>query len=128
MKTKDINSTLSCTLKCIRIKLPMINKKITLGLCVITFMGACAAPTAMLGPAYTLTSTGSLIQAGASYGSNQLITSYTGKTPMENIQEIITTEKKTINIQKETLESEEFKNLVKKRVEKNQSILKNITQ
>jgi hypothetical protein len=29
-----------------------------------SFLGACASPTAMLGPAYTLTSTGNILQAG----------------------------------------------------------------
>ena len=44
----------------------MINKKIILGLFAIIFLGSCASPTAMLGPAYTLTSSGSVIQAGNS--------------------------------------------------------------
>ena len=64
----------------------MINKKIILGLFLITSLGACGAPTAMLGPAYTFTSTGSALQAGFSYGSNELITTYTGKTPLENLK------------------------------------------
>ena len=42
----------------------------------------------MLGPAYTLTSTGNIFQAGFSYGSNEMITMYTGKTPIENVKEI----------------------------------------
>ena len=39
----------------------------------------------MLGPAYTLTSTGNVAQAGFSYGSSELITMYTGKTPIEHV-------------------------------------------
>ena len=50
----------------------MINKKIILGLFTISFLGACAAPTAMLGPAYTLTSTGNVLQAGLSIGLTNL--------------------------------------------------------
>ena len=52
----------------------MINKKIIFSLFLLGFLGACGAPTAMIGPAYTLTSTGNLAQAGLSYGSNKLIT------------------------------------------------------
>ena len=79
----------------------------------------------MLGPAYTLTSTGNVAQAGLSYGSSEVITMYTGKTPMENIIEITS---KDVNIQKKTLESEDFKNLVKTRVIKTNNILKSTNQ
>ena len=79
----------------------------------------------MLGPAYTLTSTGNVAQAGFSYGSSELITMYTGKTPMENVIEITS---KDVNIQKQTLESEDFKNLVKTRVIKTNNILKSTNQ
>ena len=47
-----------------------------------------------VGPAYTLTSTGNVLQAGLSYGSNEMITMYTGKTPIENIKEITSNSKK----------------------------------
>ena len=95
----------------------MINKKIILSLFLIGLVGACASPSAMLGPAYTLTSTGNIAQASLSYGSNKLITNYTGKTPLKNLEEIayIGTAKEK-NIQKQTLESEEFYQLVKNKV------------
>tara|TARA_Y100000741_G_C18204459_1_gene539046 strand:- start:142 stop:453 length:312 start_codon:yes stop_codon:yes gene_type:complete len=99
----------------------MINKKIILTLFVFSFLGACTAPTAMIGPAYTLTSSGNVIQASLSYGSNEMITMYTGKTPIENLQEISSIEK---NIQKETLESQDFYILVKNKIEKTNSLLK----
>ena len=72
-------------------------------------LGACGAPTAMLGPAYTFTTTGNIAQAGLSYGSDHLITSYTGKSTIENIEDITSKNlpvKK--NIQKQTLQSEDF--------------------
>ena len=53
MKRSSFNSTLSCIIKCIRIKITMINKKIIFGLFIVSLLGACASPTAMLGPAYT---------------------------------------------------------------------------
>ena len=121
----NMNSTLSCNLKCLKFS-SMIHKKIIFGLFLFTFLGACAAPTAMLGPAYTFTSTGNVLQAGFSYGSSELVTMYTGKTPMENVIEITSTDKK--NIKKKTLESEDFKDLVTSRVKKTNSILTSSNQ
>ena len=105
------------------------NKKIILGLFVFSFLGACSSPTAMLGPAYTLSSSGNVLQAGLNYGSNQVITKYTGKTPFENIKEIKTlSSKQTKNIKKETLESEEFYILIKKKIDQTSGILRLPTQ
>ena len=118
-------STLSCISKCLRF-FEMIQKKIILGLLIFSFLGACTSPTAMLGPMYTLSSKGSALQAGFSYGSNELITMYTGKTPMENVIEIASSD--ISNIQKKTLESEDFKDLVKSRVKKTNNILKSSNQ
>ena len=103
----------------------MINKKIIFGLLVISFLGACTSPTAMIGPVYTLTSTGNVYHAGLNYGSYEMITRYTGKTPIENLQEMSSTEK---NIQKSTLESEDFYILVKNKIKKTGSILKSTNQ
>ena len=129
MKIKALSSTLSCIPKCIRFVPAMINKKIIIGLFTISFLGACASPTAMLGPAYTLTSSGNVIQAGLSYGSNEMITMYTGKTPLENLQEISSVEQSNKkNIHKKTLESEDFYILVKQNVEKTNKILKSSNQ
>ena len=125
MKISAFNSTLSCIIKCIRFLIIMINKKIILGLFTISFLGACASPTAMLGPAYTLSSSGSTLQAGITYGSNEMITLYTGKTPLENLQDISLIEKKEKNIHKSTLESDDFHILIKSKIEKNRIILNN---
>lgn len=125
MYLKLFSSTLSCITKCIGFIVTMIHKKIFFGLLILVFLGACAAPTAMLGPAYTLTSSGNVLQAGFSYGSSELIKSYTGKTPLENLAEISELDlnhKK--NIQKQTLESLEFQNLVKNKIQKNSGIIK----
>ena len=124
MKIGNFNSTLSCILNCIRFVTTMINKKIILGLFIITLLGGCSSPTAMLGPVYTLSSTGSALQAGINYGSNELITMYTGKTPIENLKKINVDKKKNeTNIQKKTLESEDFYILVKKKIEKANKII-----
>ena len=117
---KIFNSTLSCNLKCLRF-FSMIHKKIFIGLFFLGFLSACGAPTAMLGPAYTLTSTGSWTQAGMTYGSNEIITNYTGKTPIENIEELTSNKK---NIQKKTLKSDDFHQLVKIRFKKTREKIK----
>ena len=129
MKISIFYSTLSCILKCIRFVLISMKKKIIIGLFLTSLLGACGAPTAMLGPAYTLTSTGSVAQAGLSYGSNQLITNYTGKSPIENLEEI-TNKNLSVkkNIQKQTLESEDFHQLVKKKIEKTKGKIQLSTQ
>ena len=117
---QKINSTLSCILKCLKFS-DMIHKKILFGLITISFLGGCASPTAMIGPVYTLTSTGNIYQASLSYGSNEMITMYTGKTPLENVKEITMNSK---NIHKQTLESEDFYILVKSKIDKTGAILK----
>ena len=121
---KKINSTLSCISKCLRF-FGMIHKKIIFGFFTLSFLAGCSSPTAMLGPAYTLTSSGSVLQAGLSYGSNEMITMYTGKTPIENVKEITSNQK---NIQKETLESEDFYILVKNKIDKTGAIIKKSNQ
>ena len=121
---KIINSTLSCISKCLRFFI-MIHKKIVFGFFTLSILAGCASPTAMLGPAYTLTSTGNVLQAGLSYGSNEMITMYTGKTPIENVKEIASNQK---NIQKKTLESEDFYILVKNKINKTGAILKKSNQ
>ena len=123
MKICVFNSTLSCISKCIRFSSVVINKKIIIGLLTLTFLGACASPTAMLAPAYTLTSTGNIFQAGFSYGTNEFITVQTGKTPIENIQDLEILKNKK-NIQKKTLQSEDFYLLVKNKIEKTRKVLK----
>ena len=116
-------SILSCTWECLMF-LIMIHKKIIYSLIALYFLAGCTSPTAMIGPVYTLSSTGSIFQTGLSYGSNEIITRSTGKTPIENVIEI--SSKK--NIQKQTLESEDFYFLVKNRIEKTGVILKKSNQ
>ena len=102
----------------------MINKKIIFGFFILNLLVGCTSPSAMLGPAYTLSSSGNTMQAGLTYGSNKLINQYTGKTPIENLKDISLAETKELkNIEKDTLESEDFYILVKNKIEKTSSIL-----
>ena len=103
----------------------MVRKKTIIGLFTLSFLNACASPTAVLGPAYTLTSSGNIYQAGLSYGSNEMITMYTGKTPLENLGEI-TSENLPVkkSIERKTLESEDFYQLVKNKIKKTKGKIK----
>ena len=123
MKICFLNTTLSCIFKWLRFEVNMISKKIISGLFILNLLVGCTSPTAMLGPAYTMSSSGNTLQAGLSYGSNKLITQYTGKTPIENLKDARFIEKKELtNIEKNTLESEDFYILVKNKIDKTKII------
>ena len=98
----------------------MILKKIFAGLFLLFFLNSCVQSTALLGPAYTLASSGNIYQAGLSYGSNQAVKNITGKTPTENIKSLI--DNKKIKIE-EKEKQDEFFALVKSRIEKTSKII-----
>lgn len=101
----------------------MIKKKLIILLFFYSFLGACTSPTAMLGPVYTLSTTGNTLQAGLSYSYSEIITKHTGKTPIENIIEFKSPNQKN-NIKRKTLESEDFYILVKNKLDKKSGIFK----
>ena len=98
----------------------MILKKIIAGLFLLFFLNGCVQSTALLGPAYTLTSTGNVFQAGLSYGSNQAVKKITGKSTTENIKSFVDDNK--IKVEEEE-NHEEFFVLVKSRIEKTSKII-----
>ena len=98
----------------------MILKKIFAGLFLLFFLNGCVQSTALLGPAYTLASSGNIYQAGLSYGSNQAVKKITGKSPTENIQSLV--DNKKIKIE-EKEKQDEFFALVKSRIEKTSKII-----
>jgi hypothetical protein len=73
----------------------MINKKSILSIFTLILLNSCAQSTAMLGPVYTLGSTGNVYQTGlsmgSSLGSSSMVTKMTGKTPTENMKMILKT-------------------------------------
>ena len=81
--------------------------KIILGIFFTAFLSGCAQ-TAYLGPIYSFASTGSVYHAGLSYGSDKAITTLTGKSPGENIKDLIVIKK----------EDSEFNKLVKRQIKK----------
>ena len=98
----------------------MILKKIITGLFLLFFLNGCVQSAALLGPAYTLASTGNVFQAGLSYGSNQAVKKITGKSTTENIKSLVDNKK----IKVEEVESqEEFFALVKRRIEKTSKVI-----
>jgi len=99
----------------------MILKKIIAGLFLLFFLNGCVQSTALLGPAYTMASTGNIYQAGLSYGSNQAVKNITGKTPTENIKSLVDNKKMKIE---EKEKQDEFFALVKSRIEKTSKIIK----
>jgi hypothetical protein len=84
----------------------MILNKLTIGILIITILSGCAQNTALLGPAYTLGTSGNVYQASLTYGSDQMITKFTGKSTAQNVKEIL--------IPKE--QDSEFEKLVKNRI------------
>ena len=98
----------------------MILKKIIAGLFLLFFLNGCVQSAALLGPAYTMASTGNVFQAGLSYGSNQAVKKITGKSTTENIKSLVDNKK----IKVEEVESqEEFFALVKRRIEKTSKVI-----
>ena len=98
----------------------MILKKIIAGLFLLLFLNGCVQTTALLGPVYTLASTGNIYQASLSYGSNHAVEKITGKSPTENVQSLVNNKKKKIE---EKEKQEEFFALVKSRIEKTSKII-----
>ena len=84
----------------------MILKKLIIVVILLTSLNGCAQNAALLGPAYSLATTGNIYHAGLTYGTNEIVEKTTGKSTSQNIKEILTPKKK------ET----EFEKLVKKRV------------
>ena len=103
----------------------MILNKIIAGLFLLFFLNGCVQSAALLGPAYSLVSTGNIYQAGLSYGSSQAVKKITGKSTTENIKSFVDDNK----IKVEEKESqEEFFALVKSRIEKTSKIIKSANQ
>ena len=103
----------------------MILKKTILGIFVLSFLNGCVQSTSLLGPAYTLVSTGNVYHAGLSYGSNQAIRKVTGKTTTENIKSFL--DKPKVIVEEEE-NYDEFFMLVKNRIEETRKIINSSNQ
>ena len=88
--------------------------KLFFGIFTFVVLTSCAQNTALLGPAYSLVSTGNVYQAGLTYTSDQAVTKITGKSTGENVKQLITSKKKDNELEK----------LVKERIKKTRKKLK----
>ena len=84
----------------------MILKKIIIALFLVSFLGGCAQNAVLLGPAYTLATSGNIYHAGFTYGGNELIIQTTGKSATQNLKDVLVPKN----------EDTEFQKLVKKNI------------
>ena len=85
----------------------------------LILLNGCVQNSALLGPAYTLGSTGNVLQAGLSYGTTYTIKKITGKTPSENAEIVL----KKIEVNNDIKENpEDFFKTVKKYIEKSNRV------
>ena len=66
----------------------------------MALLGGCAQTTAVIGPLYTLSTTGNIYQAGLSYGSDKAITTFTGKSSLENFEDLLKAKKQDSDLRK----------------------------
>ena len=76
-------------------------KKIIVIIISFVFLGACAQSTALIGPAISIGSSGNVMQAGFSYGTNVLVKQTTGKVPSEHVSLYVEDKKQEKKIRKE---------------------------
>jgi|TARA_B110000037_G_C16974773_1_gene446563 hypothetical protein len=86
----------------------MILKNLIIGIFFISLLSGCAQNGALLGPAYTLATTGNAYNAGLTYGGNELIIKTTGKSVTQNFKDALVIKK----------EDTEFEKLIKKNIKK----------
>ena len=86
----------------------MVLKKKIIGIILLSLLCGCAQNAALLGPAYTLATSGNVYHAGFTYGGNEIITKTTGKSATENLKKLLTPNK----------EDTDFEKLVKSNIEK----------
>jgi len=92
----------------------MILNKIIIGVILISFVSGCAQNASLLGPVYTLATSGNLYHAGFTYGGNEVVTKTTGKSVTENLKAALVIKKRDT----------EFQKLVKKNIEETRKKLK----
>ena len=92
----------------------MVLKKTIIGIFLVSLLCGCAQNAALLGPAYTLATSGNVYHAGLTYGGNEIITKNTGKSVAQNFKEALTPKK----------EDTEFEKLVKRNIKKTRRKLK----
>ena len=64
------------------------------------FLGACAQTTALIGPVISVGSSGNVMQAGFSYGTNMVVKQTIGKVPIEHVSLYIKEKKEEKKLEK----------------------------
>ena len=68
-------------------------------LCVVFFfLSGCIQSTALLGPGFTLATTGNVMHAGLQYGANTAIKNETGKDTLTHLKDAVDEEKDSQNV------------------------------
>jgi len=92
----------------------MVLKKTIIGIFLVSLLCGCAQNASLIGPAYTMATSGNVYHAGFTYGSNEMITKTTGKSVAQNFKEVLTPKKVDT----------EFEKLVKRNIEETRRKLK----
>ena len=93
-------------------------KKIIVIIVSFVFLGACAQSTALIGPAISIGSSGNVMQAGFSYGTNILVKQTTGKVPSEHVSLYIEEKKEEKKLKKKEAKiREEMVNYLQSHIE-----------
>jgi len=95
-----------------------LKKVVSVGVLLILLSGCAQNTASLLGPAYTLGTTGNAFQAGLSYGSDKAVTKITGKSLGKNVEELLKKKTKDQKIQdQESLKkNKELQELLKIRI------------
>ena len=59
----------------------------------LIFLSGCLQSTALLGPSFTVASSGNVLQAGLQYSANSVIKNETGKNTLEHLQDVVDSHK-----------------------------------
>jgi|TARA_B110000483_G_C18031059_1_gene478751 hypothetical protein len=92
----------------------MIFKKILVGIFITGLLSGCAQNAALLGPAYTLATTGNIYNAGLTYSGNEIVKKATGKSTAQNLSETFSSKKKDKDTDFQKLVKKNIKNTRKK--------------
>ena len=95
----------------------MLKKNILIFI-VLFFLNSCMQSTSMIGPAYSLVSSGNIIQASASIGANKIVENKTGMTTTQLVSEKIVKSKNS----KRSRVNQKFLNLVNNNLKKTRLI------
>ena len=75
-------------------------------------LSGCIQSTALLGPGFTIATTGNIMQAGLQYSANTAIKNETGKDALTHLKDVVEEEKDTQKFEKK------IKNLAKNTISK----------